>query len=960
SLKEAARQFKISLANDLDEFINGLEAPVVKNHYAAKPGLPGKNGIIPRYIDQALIAGIRSHNKQLLRARLEDVVKKRAIKRLVLIFGHGWPEKDSTISGIIGRYLFSEIMKKLPPQERDTEYFQVILDDIDEGTKDILERNGIRKSDLVFYKDIEDLIKKIAGQVPDTKGNKVGGVELILFDHNKVEREELKKFTVSLIIDHHPVLGHILVPAGSTIIDSRSCTATIIAKMLRTYRVRTSPSIALMLLSAIFSDLDAVVDTACLQGYTFKSPTAIEDDVTEAGNLIEIAGIRDIAALIRELGRREYCNEHSSVKELRRDSKRYIYHGIEFCIEQAKIINKKPLSPEKLSAITGSMREERLREHHELILWAETPMDSNKFSRRFFLCSDEETKEVMARVVSHTDQILTAFIRNMIAESVIKKHRNLLRRLRHVDISRNLREFEGYFDRKLSRKDYRTLVEQIALVFKNNKSKINSPCAAQIITAEIKKIIEDPEFLFEAKISFDTDKIAKLFKFEPVGKGVYEIRSPIDLFSRKGEMLPWAEKTIDFINKNKKGDPKKERGPNPLANRSGLALSPLLFAVTASVLSLHPIFAASILIAVLASFVIVLLANRDKLRERNKHKKAVERLSDICNRTLQNNQGSIIPFQTTSCGGIFLDSYLPIVTEIFTRINLKEEQKFLDVGSGDGRVVLLAAMHKAQATGVEMDKRFKKLNYVSQSNAAGEKLVEACRVTWLYKDVLDIDISGYDVIFLYDGGLSFPKERLEEKIINEGKDSVLVVIQHERFPSFSRLKPVRKISNLYRREFPGAFSLYVKDARSSGILPSCVLFDKTEPIKNQTLYNDVGAFRTVVIKDSPTASYLKHLLKTTPEDTLPLPWTVNEIRSFAIYLPSVVHKLEQNLGREKLFALTGVNGIHYKKRILRAILQLQTEISQRIATMDSYIVQNRGIYKTFLNKIYVYNRITAM
>ncbi|MDD5045242.1 MAG: hypothetical protein PHG51_06875, partial [Candidatus Omnitrophica bacterium] len=125
-------------------------------------------------------------------------------------------------------------------------------------------------------------------------------------------------------------------------------------------------------------------------------------------------------------------------------------------------------------------------------------------------------------------------------------------------------------------------------------------------------------------------------------------------------------------------------------------------------------------------------------------------------------------------------------------------------------------------------------------------------------------------------------------------------------------------------------------------------------------YNDVGAFRTIVIRDPPTALYLKDILKTTPEDTLPLPWTVDEIRNFAVYLPSVVNKLQENLGRKRLSALTGVNGTFYQDRILRAILQLQTELSQRIATMDSYIVQNRGVYKTFLNKIYVYNRITAM
>ncbi|MBI4845200.1 MAG: hypothetical protein HY810_01785 [Candidatus Omnitrophica bacterium] len=139
-----------------------------------------------------------------------------------------------------------------------------------------------------------------------------------------------------------------------------------------------------------------------------------------------------------------------------------------------------------------------------------------------------------------------------------------------------------------------------------------------------------------------------------------------------------------------------------------------------------------------------------------------------------------------------------------------------------------------------------------------------------------------------------------------------------------------------------------------------ILFDKTNLVIRKNRYTDVDAFRTVIVDNLFNAEFLTSLLENTPDDTLPLPWTVDEIRSFSVYLPSVVNKLQESIGEEKLFELTGVNGMSDKDKILWSIFQVQTELTQRISTMDSFIVGNRGEYKTFLNKIYVYNRITAI
>ena len=184
--------------------------------------------------------------------------------------------------------------------------------------------------------------------------------------------------------------------------------------------------------------------------------------------------------------------------------------------------------------------------------------------------------------------------------------------------------------------------------------------------------------------------------------------------------------------------------------------------------------------------------------------------------------------------------------QVFEKINFSQGKKFLDIGSGDGRVVLLAAMHGARATGVEIDERFKAPTERSQNKVINDRLIGFGEVNWIYQDVMDIDISDYDIIFLYDGGLSVPKEKLEEKIIREAKDSVLVVIQHERHPQFEHLKPLRKISNLFKRDFSAGFTLYVKNAKK--LKPQSVDLSREFLIKAQE-FGDTSNF-----ENDPTSS----------------------------------------------------------------------------------------------------------
>jgi RNA polymerase sigma factor (sigma-70 family) len=480
------------------------------------------------------------------------------------------------------------------------------------------------------------------------------------------------------------------------------------------------------------------------------------------------------------------------------------------------------------------------------------------------VASDEETMRAVTREASYSDAIKTAFIRSIIVKPAVKKHQAKQAHLQNIDITRYIRELEHDFTKRLDWRKSRKLIRLIAVVLKKNLSTIDDPLASQKIARELEEIFK------EVGLSLN---MAKVMKVQQIDNCIWQVDLP-GVGSRKKEILPVAERSVDII-KDKDASPIKERGPNLLKGHSGRVSTPVIIGlliastfigflalffplikhfspglIAATIFTLfyigayfiniyvfrkfNPVLIGTVIAleAILVGFVIIvtdgalavpaivipiastlvgLMLNIDPLLETINRAKAIKKLTKICDHTLKNNKEGIIPFQTTMGGGIFLGSDLETVAKIFEKIKLKEGMKFLDVGSGDGRVVLLAALFGAQASGVEQDKRFIKLVQMSSKQAAEEKIINPQLIDWQYKNVMDMDISDFDIIFLYEGGLSVHKEDIEEKVIREAKDSVLVVIRHEGYLPLTRLRAVRKLSNLYRREFPGAYSLYVKD-----------------------------------------------------------------------------------------------------------------------------------------------------
>ncbi|MDD5538265.1 MAG: LOG family protein, partial [Candidatus Omnitrophica bacterium] len=89
-------------------------------------------------------------------------------------------------------------------------------------------------------------------------------------------------------------------------------------------------------------------------------------------------------------------------------------------------------------------------------------------------------------------------------------------------------------------------------------------------------------------------------------------------------------------------------------------------------------------------------------------------------------------------------------------------------------------------------------------------------------------------------------------------------------------------------------------------------------------------------------------------------WTLNEIAGLGCYLPTFYHSLSLAVGPERLEGLHGGASMTTQEMVLAYLLQVQTELTAKIATLDSFITHNRGDRETLTNKIYTYNRLTRI
>ena len=104
------------------------------------------------------------------------------------------------------------------------------------------------------------------------------------------------------------------------------------------------------------------------------------------------------------------------------------------------------------------------------------------------------------------------------------------------------------------------------------------------------------------------------------------------------------------------------------------------------------------------------------------------------------------------------------VFEVFEKLGLGTFSHFLDLGSGDGRIVFVASLF-TKATGIEVD---------AEQHAKAVEKSKSLRLHPLFKqgDFMEESFKDYDVIFIYPDAPF--KDGLEKKLREEFKGTLIV------------------------------------------------------------------------------------------------------------------------------------------------------------------------------------------
>ncbi len=128
-------------------------------------------------------------------------------------------------------------------------------------------------------------------------------------------------------------------------------------------------------------------------------------------------------------------------------------------------------------------------------------------------------------------------------------------------------------------------------------------------------------------------------------------------------------------------------------------------------------------------------------------------------------------------GGVFLPSNLSEVAQVLKRINLREGEKFVDLGSGDGRVVFLASLFGAIPEGFETDANLFHFSKKLLAKEPLKSLVRGRAVGLYHADFSRENFGEYDVIFYaYSGSRAADEVFIQKKILDVMKPEARLVI----------------------------------------------------------------------------------------------------------------------------------------------------------------------------------------
>lgn len=118
---------------------------------------------------------------------------------------------------------------------------------------------------------------------------------------------------------------------------------------------------------------------------------------------------------------------------------------------------------------------------------------------------------------------------------------------------------------------------------------------------------------------------------------------------------------------------------------------------------------------------------------------------------------------------------------MLTTAKLKKGEKAIDIGSGDGKVVIALAKRGVEAHGIEFNPV---LVWWSRMRIRRLGLQKYAIIHW--GDMWRHDYSAYDVITIY--GIFYIMKRMEKKLRREAKPGARIVTNYFAFPTWKPLK----------------------------------------------------------------------------------------------------------------------------------------------------------------------------
>jgi SAM-dependent methyltransferase len=128
--------------------------------------------------------------------------------------------------------------------------------------------------------------------------------------------------------------------------------------------------------------------------------------------------------------------------------------------------------------------------------------------------------------------------------------------------------------------------------------------------------------------------------------------------------------------------------------------------------------------------------------------------------------------------GLFYPSLLEDLLPAFTAV-VRPGKTFLDLGSGDGRVVFLAAHLQAHATGIEYDRTLHRI--ARRARRQLTHLFEPERATLRRGDFFEADLARYDLLYYFGKG-SYGEGRLIDKIRREIREDAILLLSYPQSP----------------------------------------------------------------------------------------------------------------------------------------------------------------------------------